>query len=356
MIGYSSLRMTSHPKLIQVMSGAPVGGAEAFFVRLTMALAAAGVEEKAIIRPHKERHALLAGAGVDVHELPFRKHLDFKTTPGIRKIAEEFGADVILAWMNRAGAAVPKGDWVVAGRMGGYYKLSNYPTCDHLIGNTPDLRDYIVREGWPAERAWYLPNFVDNQRMPPVDRADFDTPHEAPLLLCLGRLHKNKAFDTALHVMANLPKAYLWIAGEGPEEPTLRQLAKELAVENRVRFLGWRTDIAALLAAADIFLCSSRHEPLGNIVLEAWAHGVPVVAAASQGPSQLITHDKTGLLAPIDDAKALTNEVNRLLQNPALGIDLGGAAQSAYVESYSEGPVVSAYLEFFDQITAHRKL
>jgi len=336
------------------MSGAKVGGAEGFYVRLTTALAAAGVMQKAVIRHHAPRRRQLAAAGVDVHELPFRKWLDFSTTSGIRDLAREFEADVILAWMNRAGSAVPKGDWVVAGRMGGYYKLSNYPTCDHLIGNTPALRDYLVREGWPAERAWYLPNFVDDRRMPPVDRTSLNTPHEAPLMLCLGRLHRNKAFDTALHVLANTPNAYLWIAGDGPEEETLRQLASSLGISERVRFLGWRDDAAALLAAADVFLCSSRHEPLGNMVLEAWAHGVPVVAAKSQGPSQLITHNKTGLLAPIDDADALADEVKRLLADPSLGIDLGGLAQAAYVESYSEGPVVNAYLEFFDKITAHR--
>ena len=336
------------------MAGAAIGGAEAFYERLTIALTAAGVEQKAVIRTNSTRRQLLADAGVDVHELPFRKWLDFTTKPEIRALAKEFDADIILAWMNRAGSAIPKGDWVVAGRMGGYYKLSNYPTCDHLIGNTPDLRDYIIREGWPAERAWYLPNFVDDRRMPPVDRNSLDTPQDAPLLLCLGRLHRNKAFDTALHVLSNVPTAYLWLAGDGPEEQALRGLAKSLGIEDRVRFLGWRTDTAALLASADIFLCSSRHEPLGNIVLEAWAHGVPVVAAASQGPSQLIAHNKTGLLAAVDDAEALAAGVKRLIEDPALGIDLGGAAQAAYVESYAEGPVVNAYLEFFDTISARR--
>ncbi|MEQ9489217.1 MAG: glycosyltransferase [Alphaproteobacteria bacterium] len=343
-----------HPRIIQVMAGADVGGAEGFFVRLTTALAAAGVPQQAAIRRHDERRRLLTGAGVDVHELPFRKWFDFSTTPGIRKLARDFEANVILAWMNRAAAAVPHGDWVTAGRLGGYYKLSNYRTCDHLIGNTPDLRDYLIREGWPEDRAWYLPNFVDDRRMPPVDRAGLDTPPDAPLVLCLGRLHRNKAFDTALHVLSKVPNAYLWLAGDGPEEQALRDLAVRLGVNDRVRFLGWRTDMAALLAAADIFLCSSRHEPLGNIVLEAWAHGVPVVAASSQGPGQLIADGETGLLAPIDDADALARNVKRLIDDPSLGIDLGGAAQAAYVGSYSEGPVVGAYMDFFDRITSHR--
>ncbi len=336
------------------MAGADVGGAEGFFVRLTKALAAAGAPQMAAIRRHESRRRQLVEAGVEVRELPFRKWFDFTTTPGLRALAGDFRADVVLAWMNRAAAAIPRGDWVTAGRLGGYYKLSNYRACDHLVGNTPDLRDYLIREGWPSERAWYLPNFVDDRRMPPVDRASLDTPANAPLILCLGRLHRNKAFDTALHVLAKVPDAILWLAGNGPEEQALKKLADELGVTHRVRFLGWRTDMAALLAAADVFLCSSRHEPLGNIVLEAWAHGVPVVAAASQGPGQLITHGNTGLLAPIDDADALAVNVRQLIDDPSVGVALGGTAQAAYVASYSEGPVVNAYLDFFDRITSHR--
>ena len=65
------------------------------------------------------------------------------------------------------------------------------------------------------------------------------------MLLCLGRLHANKGFDTALEVLARLPKAYLWIAGDGKEEAALRDKAKQIDVLRRVRFLGWRSDAPA---------------------------------------------------------------------------------------------------------------
>ena len=336
--------------VLQVMAGAQTGGAEAFFVRLVSALARAGTPQHAAIRHHDGRRKTLIDAGVPVTELAFSGKFDMITKGSVKRLAKSFNPDVVLVWMNRAAKIAPKGDWTVVGRLGGYYKLKNYKRCDHLVANTHDIRDYLIREGWPEERAWYLPNFVDDRRMPPVDRAEFDTPQGAPLLLCLGRLHPNKGFDTALETLAQLPKAYLWIAGDGKEEQALKQQAAQLGISNRVRFLGWREDTPALLSAADVFFCSSRHEPLGNIVLEAWAQGVPVVAAASQGPSQLIEDGKTGLLAPVDNAKELSRAIARLLDDPSLGQEITGHAHAEFTDKYSEGPVVAAYQEFFEKI------
>jgi len=332
------------------MSGAPVGGAEAFFVRLTTALAAAGTPQTAAIRKHADRRAVLEAAGVPVMELPFSGKFDFTTKKSLKKLARETSPDVVLTWMNRASRIAPKGDWTVVGRLGGYYKLKNYKRCHHLIGNTEDLRDYLIREGWPSDRAWYLPNFVDDRKMEPVSREEFDTPSNVPLILCLGRLHTNKAFDTALEVLTRLPEAYLWIAGDGKLDQALKEQAGRLGLSPRVRFLGWRDDTPALLAAADAFLCSSRHEPLGNIVLDAWAHNVPVIAAASQGPSQLITDGETGLLAPVDDADALAAQMKRVLSDDDLARNLASSGQERFQMKFSVDPVVSAYQEFFDKV------
>jgi len=166
----------------------------------------------------------------------------------------------------------------------------------------------------------------------------------------LGRLHTNKAFDTALEVLTRLPEAYLWIAGDGKLDQALKEQAGRLGLSPRVRFLGWRDDTPALLAAADAFLCSSRHEPLGNIVLDAWAHNVPVIAAASQGPSQLITDGETGLLAPVDDADALAAQMKRVLSDDDLARNLASSGQERFQMKFSVDPVVSAYQEFFDKV------
>jgi glycosyltransferase involved in cell wall biosynthesis len=336
---------------MQVMAGAAHGGAEAFFDRLVPALTRAGVAQCAVIRRNPERAERLRAAGLDPIELAFGGMLDFSTGPALRRAVRDFRPDVQLAWMSRAARFCRPNGHIIAGRMGGYYDLKYYRYCHHLIGNTRDIRDYIVRSGWPAENAWYLPNFVDAAPMPPVDRASLDTPGDVPVLLSLGRLHANKGFDVLLPALQAVPRAVLWLGGVGPEEAALKRLAQSLGVADRVRFLGWRRDVGALMAAADLFVCSSRHEPLGNVVIEAWAHRVPVVAANSAGPAALIEDRESGLLVPIEDADALARAINTVLQDAALAAKLVAAGHAAYRAHYTESSVVAQYCDFFERVT-----
>src|SRR5215469_9039020 len=173
----------------------------------------------------------------------------------------------------------------------------------------------MVAEGWPESRAHHLPNFAELAPAPPVPRASLDTPADAPLAIALGRLHPNKGFDVLLEAVAKVPGLYLWLAGEGALRAALRRQASSLGIAERVRFLGWRQDVGALLAAADMLVCSSRREPLGNTIIEAWAARKPVIACAAAGPSELIEHDKTGLLVPIDNAVVLSDAMRGLVDD-----------------------------------------
>ncbi len=338
-------------RVMQVMAGAAHGGAESFFDRLVPALSRAGVEQCAVIRRNEERAALLRGHGLAPIELPFGGFFDFTTRRALGRAVKRFAPDVQLAWMSRAASFCRPNHHVVAGRLGGYYDLKYFRYCHHLIGNTQAIRDYLVQSGWPQENAWYLPNFVDGTTMPAVPRGNLDTPDDAPLLLALGRLHANKGFDVLLSALPQIPRAVLWLGGEGPEEDALKRLAKELGVAGRVHFLGWRRDVAALMAAADIFLCPSRHEPLGNVVIEAWAQRVPVVATASAGPASLIKDRKNGLLVPIEDADALARAVAALLADAPFAKEIAEAGYAAYSADYTEQSVVAQYCAFFDRIS-----
>ncbi|HUJ99209.1 MAG TPA: glycosyltransferase, partial [Stellaceae bacterium] len=118
----------------------------------------------------------------------------------------------------------------------------------------------------------------------------------------------------------------------------------------RVRFLGWRDDTAALMAAADVVVVPSRREPLGNVVIEAWAAGVAVAATASEGPGALITDDETGVLVPVDDARALAAAMRRLAQDKALAARLTAAGRAAYDAEFSETRVVALYRDFLERV------
>ncbi len=332
------------------MAGAEIGGAEAFFTRLVPALSRAGIEQRVVIRRHGKRAAALREAGLEPLELSFGGPLDLVTPWRLRREIKAFKPDIVLTWMNRATAKVPRGDFVHVGRLGGYYDPKYYWACDHLIANTEDIARYLVEEGQPQAKVHHLPNFVDAAKAPPLDRKALFVPEGAPLLLALGRFHKNKAFDVLIEALAKVPEAYLCLAGEGPCRGELETLAERRGVKPRIRFVGWREDTAPLFAAADVLICPSRHEPLGNVVVEAWAHDIPVIAAESAGPATLIESGKSGILVPVDDAESLSRAIRELLLDPRLGERLAKGGRAAYEADFTEAKVVKRYLDFFEQI------
>jgi glycosyltransferase involved in cell wall biosynthesis len=334
------------------MAGAKQGGAEGFFMRLVPALHRAGIQQLVVIREHKERAAALRAVGIEPVEVPFGGRLDIKTPYLLRREIKGFKPHVVMTWMNRATHMCPRGDFVHVSRLGGYYDLKYYQNCDHLVGNTEDIRDYLVSEGWPAERAHYLPNFVDDVSAEPVDRTKYYTPAKGRLILALGRLHPNKAFDVLLQAMVRVPDAYLWIAGDGPLRAELEAMALRIGIKPRVRFLGWRQDVQALLAACDVFVCPSRHEPLGNVVLEAWAQRKPVVAADSLGPGMLIKHMESGILVPVDDPRQLADGIEAVFEDDDLRARLAASGRAAFEADYTEAIVVERYVDFFKRLVA----
>lgn len=337
-------------KLAQVMAGAQHGGAEGFYERLCLALHTAGEQVLPVIRRDAGRAARLRAGGLVPVELGFGGALDLLTGPRLRRVLQGFAPAVTVAWMNRAARFAPKGPWTLVGRLGGYYDLKYYRRCDHLVGNTRDITRWIVAQGWPAARAHHLPNFVADL----AGAAPAALPGAPPRLLAMGRLHRNKGFDIAIRALALIPGAHLAIAGEGPERAALEALAREAGVAERVAFLGWRSDVGALLAACDVFVCSSRHEPLGNIVLEAWSASRPVVAAAAQGPSELIADGETGLLVPPEDAQALASAIRGVLDDAPRAARLAQAGRAAYARDFTEAAVVARWRGFLAAVAPAR--
>lgn len=342
-------------KVLQAMAGAEFGGAEAFFVRLVRALHRAGLDQRVLIRENKARANSLREAGIEPLELPFGGMLDRRTQRAFKHEIKTFQPQVVMTWMNRASKMCPKGDFVQVGRLGGYYDLKYYRNCDHLIGNTEDIVSHIVGQGWDKNRAHYLPNFVSEDQAEPLSRRSLYTPENAALILAMGRLHENKAFDVLLRAMARVPNTYLWLAGDGPLRESLEKLAEDLGIKPRVRFLGWREDTAELFAACNLFVCPSRHEPLGNVVLEAWAQGVPVIAADSMGPGTLIEHMDSGILVPVDDSDALARAIRAVIDDYDLADHIARRGREVYEQRFTEGQVVQRYLDFFQSIVTNRE-
>lgn len=334
--------MTGLPlRVAHVMAGAPMGGAELFFERLTLAMRAAGDAVLPVMRRNPARDGRLRAGGLSPVGLRFGGALDVLTGPRLRAVLRRFAPRVVVAWMSRAAGMTPRGDWVLAGRLGGYYDLRHYRRCGHLIGNTRGIVGWIVAQGWPAARVHHLPNFApDLLGAPP---AALPVPPGARVVLALGRLHPNKAFDVLVRALPFLPGVHAVIAGEGPERAALLALARDMRVADRLHLLGWRTDQAALLAACDALVCPSRHEPLGNVVIEAFSAARPVVAADAAGPTELIRSGADGLLVSREDPRALADAVGHLLEDPALAFRLAAAGRARFEAEHAASPVLGRW-------------
>lgn len=344
--------------ILQVMAGAPRGGAETAFVDMCLALRDAGENVRVVTRPNDLRVPQLAKAGIVVHTLPFGGMLDFRTGAGLKRIVMEFRPQIVQTWMSRAAQKTPRWKpsmniprYLAVARLGGYYKVAHFRNTDYFVTITPDIRRYLVDEGVAADRIRHINNFADTEdAAAPARRAALDTPEDAVVLLSLSRLHHAKAIDTLLEALAQAPDIWLWIAGEGPDRAALEDLAARLGVAGRVRFLGWRDDRAALLQATDICVFPSRYEPFGTVFVQAWAQKKPLVVTAADGPRQYVRDGEDGLMVPVDDIPALAAALRRLAADPGLRAALAERGHARYLAEFTKAMTVASYRDFYRQI------
>lgn len=146
------------------------------------------------------------------------------------------------------------------------------------------------------------------------------------MLVCVGRLSRQKNHTTLLHALRQLPDVHLALVGDGELLSDLQQMAKDLEISSRVHFTGEVSsgDVFSCLKAADVFTLPSLWEAMPLAVLEAMAAGIPIVA--SDIPAMREVLGETALLVPPRDAHKLANAVARILEAPALADRLRSSA------------------------------
>lgn len=336
------------------MAGAREGGAENIMLEGVMALADAGVEQAVVTRPDNDfRLKRFRDKGVRVATAGFNRLWPFPTQIAIAKLIREFKPDVAEYWMGRAGEFAPRSfrarsiAWY-----GGYYKLARFANCDWHVGLTKDLLRHIRDQGVPENRSGIIHTYADFAGVAPADRAALNTPADAPVALALARLHAKKGLDTLLDAAAKVPGLHVWIAGEGPLEAELKAQATRLNLNDRVRFLGWRNDRGALLAACTLVAFPSRYEPFGTVTVDAWAASRPLVAADAVGPAAYVVDGVNGLLVPRNDADALANAMRRVIGEKGLAERLVAGGRASYEATFTRAAYVRDSLAFYGRVAA----
>lgn len=194
-----------------------------------------------------------------------------------------------------------------------------------------------------------IPNGVDLQEYATEVRT-----WSPPRLLSVGRLVHQKGLDLALRALAQL-KDLEWewcIAGDGPQINVLRSLANELGIQNRISFPGWRShaELVECYKGSNLFLFPSRHEGMPNVVLEAMASGLPVIASRIAGNEELVVDGETGLLFPSEDVEALCVALRTLLTDASQRQIMGNASRRRVEALYSWENTAQQYTLLLERV------
>ena len=213
-----------------------------------------------------------------------------------------------------------------------------------IIAVSDAVRTSLIAHGINARSIVVIPNGIDLKRYRKATPASINTGGKFSYLFA-GRLIKQKAVDVLLAAFARLDDGLLLIAGDGIDRTALEKQASELGVEERVRFLGVRDDIPALMKTAGCFVLPSRWEGMGIVLIEALASGCPVIAADFSAARGVLKDGTTGLIVPVEDAAALSASMLKVASDPLLRRKLSDAGAKD-AERFSIATHIDRLLEY----------
>jgi glycosyltransferase involved in cell wall biosynthesis len=188
--------------------------------------------------------------------------------------------------------------------------------------------------GVESNRIHVIPNGVDAAASESAAPVSTSPPAGRPVVLCVARLEGQKGLFHLIEAASGVPEATFLVAGDGPDRESLERHARELRVVDRVRFLGFRTDVPALLAGASVIVLPSLYEGLPLSVLEAMAAARPVVATRIPGTDEAVADGVTGVLVPPADPAALAAAIRALVSDPERARQMGDAGRRRVLQEF----------------------
>lgn len=355
-------------KSLHIIGSKEMGGAERWFARFLAAMQRHGAPVTAVVRRGSDlarRHL----DGLTVDQLPLRTVWDPLSRYEVARLIARSDAPIVQTYMGRATRLthLPPGRGKVhVSRLGGYYRLPPFAHAHAWVGNTRGLCDWMIRGGLPADRIFHITNFADPAR--PADANELDALRrqlalraDDCLLLTAGRLIDVKGQRYLVDAFARLPREIdgrrlrLAVLGDGPLRAPLEQQARQLGVDDRILWAGWQHDPAPWFHLADMVVFPSRDaETLGNVILEAWAYGKPLVATAFRGAREIARHQDDAWVVACDDAAALAAGIEQLLRDPALQARMVERGHARIRQDFSEENVVAQYRALYAQLADRR--
>jgi len=229
---------------------------------------------------------------------------------------------------------------------------------DRYIAISHAIKNVMVNDGIEDSRISVVHSGIDPSRFEGVEPADIrdelGLAADTPLIGNVAHMadHKGQSYliDAMPSILSELPAAHLVIAGTGELHDELVAQVARLGIERSVSFLGFRTDVLALLRALDVFVMSSHMEGLGTSILDAMACGAPVVGTNAGGIPEIITDGDNGMLVPARDPGKLALAVIRVLTDQGLASRLVHAGRSTVTERFTVDTMVEGNLAIYREL------
>lgn len=225
------------------------------------------------------------------------------------------------------------------------------PTKVHLYGES--LVKYAKMAGINQNRIKVLSTGITIKQPGKIKdiRPEFNIKQNETMILYAGLLISRKGIDTAIKTIARTKdkKCKLVLVGDGPDKKKYENLAKDLRVEDKVIFAGWRKDMHNFYSAADLLFFPSRGEGLAGVIMEAMTFKLPVLTSNIPCTPDLVLHNKTGVLCEKDNIKEFSENLSILIRDKKLRKKLGEAGYK-HIQKFEWRKVIPKYLELYRDI------
>jgi len=368
-------------RVLFLITGLAYAGAETQVVRLATGLKAHGWEVRVVSMTLPKGYVVeLEAAGIPVASLGIQRKLpDPQPIFHLAQLIRSWQPDIVHSFMVHANLFArlvrpmsPIPVLICSARStdeGGHLRELLYRFTDHLCDLTTQvsyagLERYIQVGAVPRHKIRFLPNGIDTACFRPDQEArmrlrEYLGVGDAFVWIAVGRFNILKDYPNMLiafsHVIRTHPETLLIIIGDGSLRPAMEELVGKLGMKDRVRFLGIRRDIQELMNAADAYVMSSSVEGMANVLLEASATGLPIVATDVGGNPQVVRDGETGFLVPPKDPEALTGAMVRLMDISEEERRWMGEAGRQYAEdNYSLDRVVEMWEALYQELLSHK--
>lgn len=367
----SSGPLTPPLTILQYITPSRIGGAERYFLRLISHLARQGHRVIVVTKrdtPLRAEVEKLAPLGIEIHSWLTHGKIDPWTLLKLCLLIRRERVDLINTHLTTA-------SWLgsIAARLTGVPSVARVPSTDqarffkfshHLIAVSEGVRDHLQAQGVSAEKIAVLYNGIDLTNYQPSlsgaeAKARLGLSPETRTIGVAANLIPRKGHRFLLKALkaieSDAKDVHLLLAGEGSLLAELQEQTRLLGLQDRVHFLGFRSDMVEVETAMDIFVLPSLREGLSNAVMEAMALERPVIATHIAGLPEVVRDGETGLLVPPGDVEALSLALLRLLHDPDFAASLGKRGRLFLERSFDQNRCFDEVEFYFQQVVDARR-